>query len=181
MPELLQRLQQLAQQQSGLNGQLQGLLPGSQSRPAGEGLDAAEREQARQLARAQRDVARQLEEAAGADPSGRAQELAREARAIAQALDQGAVDPAQAARQERLLRRMLDAGRSLEQDQQDESQRRESRTARTAERFAPGATVEGTAAQRFAVPTWEELRGLSAEDRRLVIEYFRRLNAEARP
>jgi hypothetical protein len=31
------------------------------------------------------------------------------------------------------------------------------------------------------VPKWEELRGLSAEERRLVIEYFRRLNAEKSP
>jgi hypothetical protein len=29
---------------------------------------------------------------------------------------------------------------------------------------------------RFRYPTWEELRALSPEQRRLVLEYFRRLN-----
>ncbi len=181
MQEMLQQLSRLAQQQGGLNSQLQSLLPSAQGRPSEEGLDAAGRAQARALARAQREVARQLDEAAGADPSGRAQELAREARAIAQALDQGAVDPTQAARQERLLRRMLDAGRSLEQEQRDESQRREARAARATQRFTPAGEAVGRAAERYRVPTWEELRGLSAEDRRLVIEYFRKLNTEAQP
>jgi uncharacterized membrane protein YccC len=122
-------------------------------------------------------VAQQLDDVADADPTGRAQELAREARALAAALDQGAVDPATQARQERLFRRMLDAGRSLEQDQRDESQRRESRAARAGDRVTPTGDGRGAPATRYAVPTWEELRGLSAEDRRLVIEYFRRLNA----
>ncbi len=177
MAELLQQMQQLAQQQGGLNSQMQSLLPMAQQQGARQGMDAATREQARQLARAQREVAQQLDDVADADPSGRAQELAREARALAAALDQGAVDPATQARQERLFRRMLDAGRSLEQDQRDESQRRESRAARAGDRVTPPGDGRGAPAARYAVPTWEELRGLSAEDRRLVIEYFRRLNA----
>ena len=90
------------------------------------------------------------------------------------------MDPSTQARQERLLRRMLDAGRSLEQEERDEGARRESRAARTNERFTPRG-AEPSSAPRFPVPTWEELKGLSAEDRRLVIEYFRRLNAEVRP
>ncbi len=177
MAELLQQMQQLAQQQGGLNSQMQSLLPMAQQQGARQGMDAATREQARQLARAQREVAQQLDDVADADPSGRAQELAREARALAAALDQGAVDPATQARQERLFRRMLDAGRSLEQDQRDESQRRESRAARAGDRVTPTGDGRGAPAARYTVPTWEELRGLSAEDRRLVIEYFRRLNA----
>lgn len=181
LPEMMEQLQQLAQQQGQLNGQMQSLFPQLQqgNRPQ---LDAAARDQARELARSQREVARQLDEVADADPTGRAQEMAREARMLAQALDQGIVDPATQARQERLFRRMLDAGRSLEQEQRDESQRRESRAARNAERFTPPAgPARGKEAARYTVPTWEELRGLSAEERRLVIEYFRRLNAEARP
>lgn len=181
MPELLQQMQQLAQQQGGLNSQMQSLLSMMQRQAAAQGMDAATRDQARQLARAQREVARQLDEVSDADPTGRAQELAREARALAQALDQGAVDPATKNRQEQLLRRMLDAGRSLEQDQRDESQRREARAARAVGRHTPSGDPDTSPADRFTVPTWEELRGLSAEDRRLVIEYFRRLNAGARP
>ena len=104
--------------------------------------------------------------------------MAREARVLAQALDQGIADPATQARQERLFRRMLDAGRALEQDQQDEAQRRESRAARGTARFTPaGGPQRGAAAERYQLPTWEELRGLSAEERRLVLEYFRALNA----
>lgn len=177
MAELLQQMQQLAQQQGGLNSQLQSLLPMVQQQGARQGMDAATREQARQLARSQRAVAQQLDDVADADPTGRAQELAREARALAAALDQGAVDPATQARQERLFRRMLDAGRSLEQEQRDESQRREARAARLGDRVTPTGDGRGAPAARYTVPTWEELRGLSAEDRRLVIEYFRRLNA----
>ncbi len=181
MPELLQQMQQLAQQQGGLNTQMQSLISMMQRQAAAQGMDAATRDQARQLARSQREVARQLDDVSDADPTGRAQELAREARALAQALDQGAVDPATKTRQEQLLRRMLDAGRSLEQDQRDESQRREARAARAVGRHTPSGDPDTSPADRYRVPTWGELRGLSAEDRRLVIEYFRRLNAAARP
>ena len=182
LPEMMQQLKQLAQQQGALNGQMQSLFPTPQQGSPPKGLDAAGRAQARALARSQREVAQQLDEVADADPTGRAQELAREARMLAQSLDQGAVDPATQARQERLFRRMLDAGRSLEQEQKDESQRRESRAARGTARFTPpDGPARGRDAARYTVPTWEELRGLSADERRLVIEYFRRLNAEAKP
>lgn len=183
LPEMMKQMQQLAQQQGQLNGQMQGLMPNptgqSQSQQA---IDAATRNKARELAKSQREVARALDEIADQDPTGRAQEMAREARVLATALDQGIADPNTQARQERLFRRMLDAGRSLEQEQKDESQRRESRAARGAERFTPpNGPARGKDAERYTVPTWEELRGLSAEERRLVIEYFRRLNAEKNP
>lgn len=182
LPEMIQQLQQLAQQQGSLNGQMQSLMPSQPQGQPRQGLDAAGRQQARELAKSQREVARALDEVADSDPTGRAQEMAREARMLAQALDQGAVDPGTAARQERLFRRMLDAGLSLEKEQKDESQRRESRAARGTARFTPpGGPARGREAARYTVPTWEELRGLSAEERRLVIEYFRRLNTEAKP
>jgi len=182
LPEMMQQMQQLAQQQGALNGQMQSLFPGAQSRPSQEAIDAANRSKARELARSQREVARALDEVADNDPTGRATEMAREARLLAQALDQGVVDAATQARQERLFRRMLDAGRALEQDQKDESQRRESRAARGIRSFTPpGGPARDKAADRYAVPKWEDLRGLSAEERRLVIEYFRRLNTEKSP
>ncbi len=182
LPEMMQQMQQLAQQQGALNGQMQSLFPGAQARPSQDAIDAANRAKARELARSQREVARALDDVADADPTGRAQEMAREARLLAQALDQGVVDAATQARQERLFRRMLDAGRALEQEQKDESQRRESRAARGIRSYTPpGGPARDKAADRYAVPTWEELRGLTAEERRLVIEYFRRLNAERAP
>ncbi len=183
LPELMEQMQQLAQQQGALNGQLQSLFPSGQSNREGQqGLDAETRNKARELARSQREVARALDQVADNDPTGRAQEMAREARQLAQVLDQGVADAATQARQERLFRRMLDAGRSLEQEQRDESQRREARAARGIGSFTPpGGPARGKEADRYAVPTWEELRGLSADERRLVIEYFRRLNAEKTP
>ena len=184
LPELMEQMQDLARQQGQLNGQMQGLLPNGQPRgqSGADGPDAEARARARELARSQREVARALDEVADADPTGRAQEMAREARLLAQTLDQGIVDQAMQARQERLFRRMLDAGRALEQEQKDETQRRESRAARGTARFTPpGGPTRGAGADRYPVPTWEELRGLSAEERRLVIEYFRALNAERKP
>lgn len=179
--EMLRQMQELARQQGGLNAQMQSIMPTMQQAGQQGQQDAAARAQAREMARSQREVARQLDEISDADPTGRAQELAREARALAAALDQGAFDPTTKTRQEQLLRRMLDAGRSLESDQRDESSRRDARAARTTERLRVEGPASGAAAERYRVPSWEELRGLSPDDRRIVIEYFRRLNAEARP
>lgn len=185
LPELMQQLQQAAQQQGAMNGELQSLL--SMARAAGrsgsEGLDEQGQARARQLAQSQRAVAQALDEAADADPSGRAQEMAREARGLAQQLDQGIATPATEQRLERLLRRMLDAGRSLEQEERDATQRREARAAaREPARFTPaGSRATGAEAQRFATPSWAELRTLSPEERALALEYFRRLNAERVP
>jgi len=185
LPELMQQLQQAAQQQGAMNGQLQSLL--SMARAAGqsgnEGLDEQGQAQARRLAQSQRAVAQALDEAADVDPSGRAQEMAREARGLAQQLDQGIVSPATEQRLERLLRRMLDAGRSLEQEERDATQRREARAAaRDPARFTPtGSRTTGAQAERFATPSWAELRALSPEERALALEYFRRLNAERVP
>ena len=185
LPELMQQLQQAAQQQGAMNGQLQSLL--SMARAAGqsgsEGLDEQGQAQARRLAQSQRAVAQALDEAADVDPSGRAQEMAREARGLAQQLDQGIATAATEQRLERLLRRMLDAGRSLEQEERDATQRREARAAaREPARFTPvGSRATGAEAQRFATPSWAELRVLSPEERALALEYFRRLNAERVP
>jgi hypothetical protein len=88
-------------------------------------------------------VARQLDDMSDADPTGRAQELAREARALPRRSIKGRWIPATQARQEQLLRRMLDAGRSLEQDQRDESQR-----ARRAPRASPRASRRRTRERR---------------------------------
>ncbi len=170
--EMLEQMRELAQQQGSLNGQMQGLslLPGG-----AQGQQA--QQQARTLARQQRGVAEGLQDVADIDPSGRLEALAREAQQVAQALDRGGPDPAVAARQQQLYRRMLDAGRFLEQEERDDQGPRESRAGdgRGATR-ATGA-MSGKDGVRFAPPTWNDLRGLSADERRLVYEYFRRLNA----
>ena len=73
---------------------------------------------------------------------------------------------------------MLDAGRTLEQDEREESDKREATTPKSFETFTPqNKDARGAAATKFREPTWNELRGLTAEERRLIIEYFKRINA----
>lgn len=174
--EMMEQMRQLAQQQGQLNASMSSLFPQGQPR-AGQQGEAAEK--ARQLARQQRSIARQLDELGDHDETGRSEELAREARQLAQALERsGASDPATLARQQRLFKRLLDAGRSLERDEREETGKRESRPGDNTNPFIPqGTEATGRAATRYREPTWEELRGLNVEERRLIIEYFRRLNA----
>lgn len=175
--EMLAQMQGLARQQGTINGQAQGIMqmPGGQE-PGGE---AQRQAAARALARTQRDVARRLDDLGDLDGSGRAAELARDARQIADALEQGRLDAATAQRQQLLLRRLLDAGRTYDDDDQEQSRQRQARAATGSETFAPGDPARGRDAQRFREPSWNELRGLTPEERRAVLEYFRRINAPA--
>ncbi|MFL5579823.1 MAG: hypothetical protein ACJ8AO_05570 [Gemmatimonadaceae bacterium] len=170
--EMLQQMQDLAKQQGSLNAQSQGIQLG----PSGQPSDQA-RAAARAVGRQQRRVADKLDDVSGGDETGRAEELAKEARQLAQQLERGALDQSVLDRQQRLYRRLLDAGMALEQDERDDDGKRESRAGRNDDPFAPAnADAAGKDAARFRPPTWEELRGLSAEERRLVLEYFRRIN-----
>jgi hypothetical protein len=178
LPEMMQQMREMASQQGQLNGQAASLLP-SLGQTAGQSQGAARDEAMKQLAQKQRQLAQKLADASDADPTGRSDALAREAREIAQQLERGSLDPSVIDRQQRLFGRMLDAGRTLEQDQRDDGNHREARSGEGITGAAPATgTSSGAAAAKFREPTWDELRGLSAEDRRLVIEYFRRLNAK---
>jgi hypothetical protein len=171
--EMMEQMQQLARQQGALNAQAAGLMPGQ-----GQSMGAEARDRARQLAQQQRGVARALEELGDNDATGKADDLAREARMIAQVLEAQGADPATIERQQRLFRRMLDAGRTLEQDERDDTGKRESRPGTQDNPFVPpSAEATGKAATKFRQPDWNELRGLSAEERRLIIEYFKRINS----
>jgi hypothetical protein len=76
-----------------------------------------------------------------------------------------------------LYRRLLDAGRFMEQEERDEQGLREATASTgTGSTTKTSGPTSGKAASKYAPPTWNDLRGLGAEDRRLVIEYFRRLN-----
>jgi len=172
--EMMEQLKKLAQQQSSLNGQTQGLnlMPGG-----AQGQQA--QQQARVLAKQQREVARSLQDVSDADATGRMEALAKEAQQVAQALERGGPDPAVATRQQQLYRRLLDAGRFLEQDERDDEGPREGKAGDISLSRAPAdGPQSGKAANKFAAPTWNELRGLGAEERRLVLEYFRRLNSK---
>jgi hypothetical protein len=170
--EMLEQLQQMAKQQQGINSAMQQLMP-QQQKPGEAGQEA------RELAREQREVANKLEESGDKDNSGRAEEMAREARQIAQQLESGQLDPAVLERQQRLFRKMLDAGRLLEEEEREDTGKREAKPWTGSEVYTPsGSTASGKAASRFTPPTWNDLRGLTPEERRLVLEYFKRINAK---
>ena len=171
--EMMQQLQEMAQRQGSINSQAQSIMqmPGGQQ-------SAQTAQMARALARQQRQVAQGLDDIGEEAGGGRTGELAREARALAEALDAGRLDPRTAARQEQLFKRLLDAGRSLEKEEREDGERREARAAIGAPVFTPENTdASGREARRFREPTWEEMRGLSVEERRAILEYFRRINA----
>jgi hypothetical protein len=107
-----------------------------------------------------------------------ADELAEEARELAALLEAARVDRETVERQEQLFRRLLDAGRTLRSD--EEENEREERESQTADpnnvRLPPTGRPESVGGPRFRFPSWDELRSLSPTERRLVLDYFRRLN-----
>lgn len=174
LAEALQRMAELAGQQGQLSDQLGGLLP-----MFGSGEDLI-MQQLRSLAARQRAMANELERLGESGVPGRPEQLADEARQLADRLDQGRLDRATLERQQRLFRRMLDAGRTLRNEDEPEDPERKSETARERAARAPGAGAPGSAALRYPVPSWEALRALSPAERAMVLDYFRRLNAQPR-
>jgi hypothetical protein len=174
--EMLQQMQEAAQKQGQINSQAQGLMgmPNGAQSGAGQALS-------RELARRQRGVADQLEEVGDAAGGDKAEQLAREARQLADALEGGRLDAGTLARQQQLFRRLLDAGRSLEKEEREDTGKREAKSATGTETFTPGATVDAKAALRFRPPTWDELRALSPDERRAILDYFTRLNSAPSP
>ncbi len=171
--EMLQQLQEAAKKQGSINAQAQGLLP-----LPGQGQMSPQAEAtARMFANQERRLSQQLDDMSDATGGDRAAQLAKEARAVAEALEQGRVDAATVARQEQLLQHMLDAGRSLQKDERDDTGKREAQSAVDPKLFAPGtAPAAGKSTVKYRAPTWDELRGLSADERRAILEYFKRIN-----
>ena len=170
MAEAMARMNQMAQQQGALSQQGNQLLPMV-------GGSSAIQEQIRQLSAQQRALAEQLERMRAETQSAGAGELAGEARDLANQLESGRLDRRTVERQERLYRRMLDAGRTLQGEEQDEQKERQSTTATEGDvRLPPALRAQlEDGSNRLRIPTWEQLQQLSPEDRRLVLDYFRRL------
>jgi len=175
LQEAMEQLARMAGQQQGLNGDALGLMPSLGS--GGEQVLA----QLRALAARQRALAEQLERMQAAAGPSAAGPLAEEARELARQLDAGRLDRQTIERQQQLYRRMLDAGRTLTGPEPDPDKERTSRPALGDSVHLPGALRPGAtgAGPRVRYPTWDELNGLTPEQRRLVLEYFRRLNAPA--
>ncbi|HSJ24419.1 MAG TPA: hypothetical protein VK929_07125 [Longimicrobiales bacterium] len=174
-----QQLADLSTRQGSVNGQTSAMSPMNLS--AGAMADQLER-----LAREQAEIAERLGSVdGGARDAGLGDELdalVREAEELARQLQGGSGLTAETlARQERLFHRLLDAGRSLEKEEYEDE--------RTGERptgFTPRAVEELDGRlfadpTRFPVPTAEELRSLPAAQRRLILDYFERLNRPAPP
>ena len=171
--EMLQQLQEMAKKQGSINAQAQSVLPG-----LGQQMSSQMQATARALARDQRQVAQQLDELGESVGGDRAAQLAKEAKQLADALDGGRLDATTIARQQQLFRRLLDAGRALQKDDREDTGKREATSAKGGNEFRPDNTnATGRAATKFREPTWEELRGLSADERRAILEYFKRINA----
>jgi uncharacterized Zn finger protein len=164
----MERMTKLANQQGQMSQDANGLLP-----MAGT---AGVQQQLQALAARQRALAQELERMR-AQGQADAKPLGDEAGDIARALERGRLDREMVARQERLFRRMLDAGRTLTGREEDERKERESETAKPGEIRLP-ATLRAQLMGRdgeIRLPTWEQLQRLSPEERRLVTDYFRRL------
>jgi hypothetical protein len=72
---------------------------------------------------------------------------------------------------------MLDAGRTLQGREEDQKKERQSASATDdSVHLPPALRARLFDDQRLRVPTWEELQRLSPEERRLVVDYFRRLS-----
>ena len=170
LAEALERMAQLAQQQGGLGRQGAGLLP-----MPGSG---AVREQLRQLGARQRALAEELRKLRGGGNLPGAGEMADEAEDLSKRLEGGRIDRQIVERQERLFRRMLDAGRTLQGREEDERKERQSTPGSEDSVHLPPALRARLLGDddRLRVPTWEELQQLSPEERRLVVDYFRRLS-----
>ncbi len=174
LAETLERLAQLAQQQGGLGQQGAGMLP-----MAGSG---AIREQLQRLAARQRALAQELEKLRGEGKIPGAGDMADEAAQLSRRLEAGRLERQTVERQQRLFRRMLDAGRTLQGREEDEKKERQSTTATGDSVHLPPALRAKLEDEhrRLRVPTWEELQRLSPEERRLVVDYFRRLTQPPR-
>ena len=173
--EVSEQLEELAQQQGELSNQTGQLTP----MQLGE---QAMREQLQKLAEQQQSVSQdldQLSEEKGAEEKslGNLKDLAAEAEAIAKQMAAGRLTPEMTERQERLFHRLLDAGRSLQKDDEETSDERESKTAGAFER---GEVVPLDARNlgvlRYEMPDAERLQRLPPAVRQLVIQYFERLN-----
>lgn len=170
--DIADQVGQLAQRQGDLVAQ------GGEMVPMRLG-EQAMRQQLERLAEQQGQVAQDIENASrepGADDAlGDLEELAREADQLAQQLATGRMTPELLQRQERLFHRLLDAGRSLEQEESSEE-----RESTSPDDFERSDVVPLTDLQlglmMYQLPNGEQMRTLTPAVRQLVLEYFERLN-----
>jgi len=172
LQEALAQLAQLAEQQRQLNAQSGGINPVD--------MGALIMQRLRELAQRQREVAQELDQlnqslGPRGQVLGQLDALSREAEELARELERGRLNEQLVERQNRLFQRLLDAGRTLEQDEFERERRAE--RPEGVEVLRPGTLPEdllrGT---EFPLPGEEALRQYPPAFRRLILEYFDRLN-----
>ncbi len=170
--QTMEELQQLAEQQGSVNsqtGQLKPMQLGDQTMES----------QLQELSGLQEEIAEQLSEMStssdGKTALGDLDDLALEALGLAELLAGNRLNAETLRRQEKLFQRLLDAGRSLEQDEYSEERESE----------APGDIVRNQASQLsdrdmgylpFQIPDPDVMNKLSPAFRQMVLEYFDRIN-----
>jgi multidrug efflux pump subunit AcrA (membrane-fusion protein) len=177
MEQAMEQLAQLAQQQGQLNGRSSSLMPMNLQ-------PQAMSQQLNRMAQEQRDIATKLDgvnESMGRrdDVLGDLDAMAQEAERIARELEGGRLPADVLVRQERLFHRRLDAGRTLERDETSEERKAE-RPGEYTPSVPPAldATLLDTSV-RYRVPTPEELKSLPPAYRKMILEYFERINRVA--
>jgi len=175
--DLMEELESLAGDQASANDAAQ-----EAAASAAAGADGADG-QRDEAAGAQQEVAQRLEQlsrsAGRGATSDNVEEMAREAREIAEELAGGRLDAETLERQADLLERLLSAGRTLEREGPTEE--REGTVAGEVERRAiqplPRSLLDGNL---LPLPGAAQLERLTPAERRLVLEYFERLNRGTR-
>lgn len=165
--EAMEQMKQMAGKQGQLAQQGAGMMqPG--------GMNA---QQLMQLALQQRALAQQLERMRAAGQLPGAGEMGREAKDLAKSLAAGRLNQEIVNRQQQLFHHMLDAGRTLQGEEDDEKRERQSTTALDAPPAVPPPLDprirNGTGEIRL--PGWDALQRLSPDERRRVVDYFQRL------
>jgi hypothetical protein len=167
MQEAMEQMQKMAGQQGQLAQQGEGMVQQGQS-----GM-----EQLMQMAMQQRALAQQLDRMRAGGMMPGAGEMAREAKELARTIEAGRLSRETVDRQQRLFKKMLDAGRTLQGEEEDQNKERQSTTARDAAGRIPALLDPRIRSGQgdIRLPNWDALQRLSPEDRRRVIDYFRRL------
>lgn len=175
MAEAMEQMAQMAQEQQAMASESGQILP-MMVQGRQELL-----QQLRELAERQRELGEELERMDAEGAPNAAEELAEEALQLARELEAGRLDRETVERQERLFRRLLDAGRTLRSDEEDEREERRSETGDQANVRVPPELSGPTGPEaRYPYPRWDQLRRFTPEERRLILDYFRRLNGERR-
>ena len=173
----MEQLEQLAQQQADVNNQAAEMMP----MPMPQEM---RQQQMQQMAQQQQQIAADLGQMSNQEgnegPLADMQSLGEEAQALARELEQGRLEPETRERQERLFHRLLDAGRSLEKEEES-SERESSEVSGFETGEIPGLSGDQLGLARFGLPDAAALNRLSPGVRALVRGYFERLNRQASP